>query len=115
MSLLLINWLCQQNYFLICFWPSRRKLDHFGNNDELNDTVNKSCIIPISLLDGDVEDFNTGFIDMPVANISTPRNPFDALKMQCVINKGTNLRYVCHSCQAPPHSEGIKIWGGKPG
>ena len=48
--------------------------------DESNDKTDKSCIILIRILDHDVGDVRTRFLDMPVVNIGTARNLFDALK-----------------------------------
>ncbi len=49
--------------------------------DESNYKTDKSCIILIRLLDFDVGDGRTRFLDMPVVNIGTARNLFDALKL----------------------------------
>ncbi len=49
--------------------------------DESNDKTDKSCIILIRLLDFDVGDVRTRYFDMPVVNIGTARNLFDALKL----------------------------------
>ena len=48
--------------------------------DESNDKTDKSCIILIRILDHDVGDIRTRFLDMPVVNIGTARYLFDALK-----------------------------------
>lgn len=48
--------------------------------DESNDKVDKSCIILVRLLDPEVGNVCTRFLDMPVVNIGTARNIFDALK-----------------------------------
>ena len=44
------------------------------------DKTDKSCIILIRILDYDVGYVRTRFLDMPVVNIGTARNLFDALK-----------------------------------
>ena len=48
--------------------------------DESNDRVDKSCIILVKLLDPQVGNVCTRFLDMPVVNIGTAQNIFDALK-----------------------------------
>ena len=48
--------------------------------DESNDKTNKSCINLIWIFDYDARDFRTKFIDMPVVNIGTAVNLFNALK-----------------------------------
>ncbi len=48
--------------------------------DESNDKVNKSCIILIKLFDYTVGDVRTRFLDMPIVNIGTAANLFEALK-----------------------------------
>ena len=48
--------------------------------DESNDNTDKSCIILVRVLDPEVGDVCTRFVDMPVVNIGTARNLFDALK-----------------------------------
>ena len=49
--------------------------------DESNEKTNKSCIILIRIIDFDVGDVRTKFIDMPVVNIGTAVNLFNALKL----------------------------------
>lgn len=49
--------------------------------DESNDKTDKSCIILIRKLDFDVGDVRTRFLDMPIVNIGTAVNLFDALKL----------------------------------
>ena len=46
----------------------------------MNDKTDKSCIILVRVLDPEVGDIRTRFIDMPVMNTGTARNLFDALK-----------------------------------
>lgn len=48
--------------------------------DESNDKVDKSSIILVKVLDPEVGDVKTRFLDMPVVNIGTARNLFRALK-----------------------------------
>ena len=48
--------------------------------DESNDRRNKSCIILVRLLDPQMGEVRTRFLDMPVVNISTATNLFQALK-----------------------------------
>ena len=48
--------------------------------DESNDKVNKSCIILVRLLDPELGNVCTRFLDMPVVNICTAQNIFHALK-----------------------------------
>lgn len=49
--------------------------------DESNDKTDKSCIILVKVLDSDVGDIQTRFLDMPIVNIGTAVNLFDALKL----------------------------------
>ncbi len=58
--------------------------------DESNDKTNKSCIILIKILDHEVGDVRTKFLDMPIVNISNARNLFDALKSS-LSNKGLDF------------------------
>ena len=48
--------------------------------DESNDKTDKSCIILVRGFDSVVGDVRTRFVDMPVVNIGTAQNHFDALK-----------------------------------
>ena len=48
--------------------------------DESNDKNNKLCIILVHVFDSRVGDVRTRFLDMPVVNIGTAKNLFDALK-----------------------------------
>ena len=47
--------------------------------DESNDKTNKSCIILARVLDSQVGDVRTRFLDMPVVNVGTAANLFRAL------------------------------------
>ena len=58
--------------------------------DEYNDKTNKSCIIFIRIFDFDAGDVRTKFIDMPVVNIGTAVNLFNALKLS-LIKKGLSF------------------------
>ena len=49
--------------------------------DESNDNVDKSCIILVRLLDPEVGNVCTRFLDMPVVNIGTAQNIFRALRV----------------------------------
>ena len=49
--------------------------------DESNDKTDKSCIILARVYDSSVGDVRTRFLDMPIVNIGTARNLFDALKL----------------------------------
>ena len=49
--------------------------------DESNDKNDKSCIILARVYDSSVGDVRTRFLDMPIVNIGTARNLFDALKL----------------------------------
>ena len=49
--------------------------------DESNDKANKSCIILVRVLDSQIEDVRTRFLDMPIVNVGTAANLFQALKM----------------------------------
>ena len=46
----------------------------------LDESIDKSCIILVKLLDPQVGNVCTRFLDMPVVNIGTAQNIFDALK-----------------------------------
>ena len=48
--------------------------------DESNDKIDKSCIILVRLLDPELGNVCTRFLDMPVVNIGTAQNIFHALK-----------------------------------
>ena len=54
--------------------------------DELNDKVDKSCIILARVFDASVGDVRTRFIDMPIVNIGTAQHLFDALKASLSAN-----------------------------
>ena len=49
--------------------------------DESNDRTDKSCIILVRVFDSNVGDVRTRFLDMPIVNIGSARNLFDALKL----------------------------------
>ncbi len=48
--------------------------------DESNDSTDKSCIILVRILDPEVGDVCTRFLDMPVVNIGTAKKLYEALK-----------------------------------
>ena len=48
--------------------------------DESNDKEDKSCIILVRVLDAEVGNIKTRFLDMPIVNIGTASNIFSALK-----------------------------------
>ena len=48
--------------------------------DESNDKTDKSCIILVRVLDPEIGDIYTHFVDMPLVNVGTARNLFDTLK-----------------------------------
>ena len=50
--------------------------------DESNDKTDKLCIILVHVFDLSVGDIRTRFLDMPIVNIGTARNLFDALLKQ---------------------------------
>ena len=52
--------------------------------DESNDKTDKSCIILVRVLDPEVGDICTRFLDMPDVNVGTAANLFDALKSSLV-------------------------------
>ena len=58
--------------------------------DESNDSTNKSCITLIRVLDPNVGDICTWFIDMPIVNIGTAKNLFDAVK-ESLVNFGLDF------------------------
>ncbi len=49
--------------------------------DELNDKTDKSCIILVCVFYSCVGDIRTRFLDMPIVNVGTACNLFDALKL----------------------------------
>ena len=49
--------------------------------DESNDKTDKSCTILVRVMDSDLGDIRTRFLDMPIVNVGTARNLFDALKL----------------------------------
>lgn len=48
--------------------------------DESNDKTDKSCIILVRVFDSDFGNVSTRFLDMPVVNIGSAKNLFEALK-----------------------------------
>ena len=48
--------------------------------DESNEKTDKSCIILVCVFDSSVGDIRTRFLDMPIVNVGTARNMFNALK-----------------------------------
>lgn len=58
--------------------------------DESNDKTDKSCIILVRVLDFELGDIRTRFLDMPIVNVGTARNLFDALK-QSLSNNGLDF------------------------
>ena len=63
----------------------KKMVNHLSNTfsilmDESNDKVDKSCIILLRVLDSELGDVRTRFLDMPVVNIGTAQNLFRALK-----------------------------------
>ena len=52
--------------------------------DESNDKNDKSCIILVRVFDSNVGDVRTRFLDMPIVNIGSAQNLFDAL--QCALS-----------------------------
>ena len=48
--------------------------------DESNDKTNKSCIILVRILDQEIGNVRTRFLDMPIVNVGNAANLFDALK-----------------------------------
>ena len=49
--------------------------------NESNDKTDKSCIILVRVFDSELGDTCTRFLDMPIVNIGTAQNLFDALKL----------------------------------
>ena len=60
--------------------------------DESNDKTNKSCIILVRAFDSQTSEVHTRFLDMPVVNIGTAKNLFEALKSSLSTKK------PCHLC-----------------
>ena len=58
--------------------------------DESNDKTDKSCIILLRVLDLNVGDTRTRFLDMPVVNIGTAQNLYAALK-ESLTSKGLDF------------------------
>lgn len=54
--------------------------------DESNDKTDKSCIILVHVYDFSVGGIRTRFLDMPIVNIGTARNFFDAFKLSVSSN-----------------------------
>ncbi len=48
--------------------------------DESNDKQDKSCIILVRVLDAELGNLKTKFLDMPVVNIGTAENLYSALR-----------------------------------
>ena len=49
--------------------------------EESNNKTDKSCIILVRVFDSCVGDIRTRFLDMPIVNVGTACNLFDALKL----------------------------------
>lgn len=64
--------------------------------DESNDKENKSCIILARILDAEVGNVKTRFLDMPIVNIGTAANIFSALNMAWILVRQWRL------CLTPP-------------
>ena len=54
--------------------------------DKSNDKTDKSCIILVRAFDSELGNVHTTFLDMPVVNIGTARNLFEALKTSLTSN-----------------------------
>ena len=76
--------------------------------DESNDKTDKSCIILVRVLDPIVGDIRTRFLDMPIVNIGTARNLFDALKLS-LTSKGLDFS----NCMAFMSDTTNVIWGAE--
>ena len=61
--------------------------------DESNDKTDKSSIILVRVFDSELRDVHTRFLDMPVVNIGTARNLFEALKTS-LTSKGLDFSKV---------------------
>lgn len=61
--------------------------------DESNDKTDKSCIILVRVFDPHVGNVCTRFLDMPVVNIGTAQNLFQALKSS-LTQRGLNFSMV---------------------
>ena len=61
--------------------------------DESNDKTDKSSIILVRIFDSELRDVHTRFLDMPVVNIGTARNLFEALKTS-LTSKGLDFSKV---------------------
>ena len=53
--------------------------------------TDKSCIILVSVFDPEVGDVRTRFLDMPVVNVATAADLFDALKSS-LLKRGLNFK-----------------------
>ena len=58
--------------------------------DESKDKTDKSCIILVRVMDSDLGDIRTRFLDMPIVNIGTARKLFNTLK-QSLSNNGLDF------------------------
>ena len=65
--------------------------------DESNDKIDKSCIILVRVLDPEVGNVCTRFLDMPVVNIGTAQNIFCALK-ESLVKYNLDFTKLWHSC-----------------
>ena len=67
--------------------------------DESNDSSDKSCIILIRVFDQEVGNVCTRFVDMPVVNIGSAKNIFEALS-DSLKNSGLNFtKAIALLCQ----------------
>ena len=78
--------------------------------DESNDKTDKSCIILLRVLDLNVGDTRTRFLDMPVVNIGTAQNLYAALK-ESLTSKGLDFsRCIAFMSDTTNVNEGCKVW-----
>ena len=66
--------------------------------DESNDRKNKACIILVRVLDPDIGDIRTRFLDIPIVNVGMASKLFTALK-SLLNNFGIDFQMLWHLCQ----------------
>ena len=82
--------------------------------DESNDKVNKSCIILVKVLDSEVGDVRTQFVDMPIINI-TWKSPKPVCSFEGVIRQMWPGFFSCCDLHVRHNQcyEGGTVWSTK--
>ena len=81
--------------------------------DESNDKNNKSCIILVRVFDSNVGDVRTRFLDMPIVNIGSAQNLFDALQCSLSNNGFDFSKCLAFMSDTTNVMKGLKVWRAK--